>query len=264
MAENKGVRFTPLQKEVGSLSPDEKDAVFERSTTARMSLPLQVQGQYERTLEESQKLLLERSASDQLARQLSRGLRIRRSGEQRVVRSPSARKIGAVRRRSREASPRHSLVDSVRFRTGIIRKKLFNSVYLLEWFWKLFKTANKKSIDAGHPTESFSGLACFPAAAIASDGYTQEAYGGRLALWWTAATGFNCQSVSPPRQAQHNPDGTKRTYSDESSSFRTTRRPEPWERQQQYVHRFVPALNHFVYNRRVGVTFRPSNIGCGF
>lgn len=75
-------------------------------------LALQVQDQYEKTLEESEKLLLERSTSEQLARQLSRGLRIRKSAEQRVIRSPSARKIGAIRRRSRE-SPRGNLTDSV-------------------------------------------------------------------------------------------------------------------------------------------------------
>lgn len=62
-----------------------------------------IQDEYEKTLEEADKLLLEQSASEQLARQLSRGLRIRRSAEQRVIRSPSARKIGAVRRRSRES-----------------------------------------------------------------------------------------------------------------------------------------------------------------
>ena len=43
-----------------------------------------------------------------MALQLRRGLRIRRSAEQRVIRSPSARKIGAIRRRSRD-SPRTSL-----------------------------------------------------------------------------------------------------------------------------------------------------------
>lgn len=76
-----------------------------------------VQGAYVKTLEESEKLLLERTATEQLARQLSRGLRIRRSADQRVIRSPSARKIGAIRRRSRE-SPRVN--DSV-----IISKKYF-------------------------------------------------------------------------------------------------------------------------------------------
>lgn len=73
---------------------------------------MEVQDQYEKTLEESDKLLQERSASEELARQLSRGLRIRKSAEQRVIRSPSARKIGAIRRRSRE-SPRANSSDSV-------------------------------------------------------------------------------------------------------------------------------------------------------
>lgn len=77
-----------------------------------VSLVHEVQDQYEKTLEESDKFLLERSASEQLARQMSRGLRIRKSAEQRVIRSPSARKIGAIRRRSRE-SPRANLADSV-------------------------------------------------------------------------------------------------------------------------------------------------------
>jgi len=69
----------------------------------------QVQNQYEKTLEESERLLLERTASEQLAQQLKRGLRIRRSADQRVIRSPSARKIGAIRRRSSRDSPRPSI-----------------------------------------------------------------------------------------------------------------------------------------------------------
>ena len=106
-----------------------------------MSLPLQVQGQYEKTLEESEKLILERSASEQLARQLSRGLRIRRSAEQRVLRSPSARKIGAVRRRSRESSPRQSLLDSVN--SVIYFKILFSYMSLKDhplWFFVVCRT----------------------------------------------------------------------------------------------------------------------------
>ena len=75
-------------------------------------VPLSVQGAYVKALEESEKLLLQRVATEQLARQLGRGLRIRRSADQRVIRSPSARKIGAIRRRSRE-SPRLSLINAV-------------------------------------------------------------------------------------------------------------------------------------------------------
>ena len=76
------------------------------SSTPASSL---VQNQYEKTLEESERLLLERTASEQLAQQLKRGLRIRRSADQRVIRSPSARKIGAIRRRSSRDSPRASI-----------------------------------------------------------------------------------------------------------------------------------------------------------
>jgi hypothetical protein len=59
-----------------------------------------VQTVYERTLVESEKL--GDASADHLARRLSRELRIRRSLESKVIRSPSARKIGTIRRRSKE------------------------------------------------------------------------------------------------------------------------------------------------------------------
>jgi hypothetical protein len=59
-----------------------------------------VQTAYERTLVESEKL--GDSSADHLARRLSRELRFRRSLESKVMRSPSARKIGTIRRRSKE------------------------------------------------------------------------------------------------------------------------------------------------------------------
>jgi hypothetical protein len=60
-----------------------------------------VQGEYERTLEDSERFSNCQS-TEQLAKRLSRELKIRRSGENKVIRSPSARKIGSLRRRSRE------------------------------------------------------------------------------------------------------------------------------------------------------------------
>jgi len=96
---------------------DQKEIVESAPQVGEEVVSSSVQGAYVKTLEESEKLLLERTATEQLARQLSRGLRIRRSADQRVIRSPSARKIGAIRRRSRE-SPRVN--DSV-----IISKKYF-------------------------------------------------------------------------------------------------------------------------------------------
>lgn len=59
-----------------------------------------VQTAYEITLVESEKL--GESSADHLARRLNRELRIRRSLESKVMRSPSARKIGTIRRRSKE------------------------------------------------------------------------------------------------------------------------------------------------------------------
>lgn len=59
-----------------------------------------VQTAYERTLVESEKL--GDASTDHLAKRLSRELRIRRSLENKVIRSPSARKIGTIRRRSKE------------------------------------------------------------------------------------------------------------------------------------------------------------------
>jgi hypothetical protein len=59
-----------------------------------------VQTAYERTLVESEKL--GDASTDHLARRLSRELRLRRSLESKVIRSPSARKIGSIRRRSKE------------------------------------------------------------------------------------------------------------------------------------------------------------------
>ena len=113
-----------MEQGLKTLSPD---CLIEGKSSP---LATDVQDKYEKTMEECDKLLLERSASEQLARQMSRGLRIRKSAEHRVIRSPSARKIGAIRRRSRE-SPRANLSDSVIKESSITRFKCqFNSFYL--------------------------------------------------------------------------------------------------------------------------------------
>lgn len=59
-----------------------------------------IQTAYEKTLEEAS---IENSrTSDYLAKRLSKELKIRRSAEHKIIRSPSARKIGSIRRRSQE------------------------------------------------------------------------------------------------------------------------------------------------------------------
>lgn len=77
--------------------------------------PAAVLSKYERTLEQTEAtnaaaVVAESPATDQLAKRLSRELKIRRSVEHSaaVIRSPSARKIGTMRRRSRESAVRLS------------------------------------------------------------------------------------------------------------------------------------------------------------
>lgn len=65
-----------------------------------MNGPDKVLDKYERTLEDTENLV--NTSTDHLAKRLSRELKIRRSEEHKVIRSPSARKIGSMRRRSRE------------------------------------------------------------------------------------------------------------------------------------------------------------------
>ncbi|XP_034834059.1 uncharacterized protein [Maniola hyperantus] len=60
----------------------------------------QVQNVYEQTLEEV--AMLNCQGSEHLARRLSKELKIRPKEEAKIIRSPSARKIGSIRRRSKE------------------------------------------------------------------------------------------------------------------------------------------------------------------
>lgn len=63
--------------------------------------PEKVLEKFSKTLEETESMNSTPS-TEQLAKHLSRGLKIRRSAEHKVIRSPSARKIGSIRRRSQE------------------------------------------------------------------------------------------------------------------------------------------------------------------
>ncbi|XP_055523946.1 uncharacterized protein LOC129717797 [Wyeomyia smithii] len=61
-----------------------------------------ITNKYNMTLKTTEPMEASNSCTDQLAKRLSRELKIRRNVEQCVMRSPSARKIGSLRRRSRE------------------------------------------------------------------------------------------------------------------------------------------------------------------
>lgn len=86
--------FTKLQ----SLSNNSLDSV---DTNDMKNGPERVLAKFERTLEETE-MMNASPMTEKLAKHLSRGLKIRSSTENRVLRSPSARKIGSIRRRSQE------------------------------------------------------------------------------------------------------------------------------------------------------------------
>lgn len=81
-----------------SLSTDSLDSV---DTNDTRNGPERVLEKFEQTLEETETMNTS-PMTEQLAKHLSRGLKIRSSAENRVFRSPSARKIGSIRRRSQE------------------------------------------------------------------------------------------------------------------------------------------------------------------
>lgn len=78
-------------------------AVHQSEDVSMISPPGQianVQDKYVRALEETEELTRSAGGTDELAKRLGRDLKIRRSVEHKIMRSPSARKIGSIRRRS--------------------------------------------------------------------------------------------------------------------------------------------------------------------
>lgn len=87
--------FTKLQSSLANSSIDSVD------TNDTRNGPERVLEKFERTIEETE-MMNTSPMTEQLAKHLSRGLKIRSSAENRVFRSPSARKIGNIRRKSQE------------------------------------------------------------------------------------------------------------------------------------------------------------------
>lgn len=97
----------------------------------------QVQDVYEQTLEEV--AMLQCPTSDHLARRLSKELKIRPTEQNKVIRSPSARKIGSIRRRSKENV------------TKIVRHKSWNASTLsqaVERFYPYAGSSRSRGADA--------------------------------------------------------------------------------------------------------------------
>lgn len=88
--------FIKLQSSLSNNSFDSVD------TNDTRNGPERVLEKFERALEETELMNTSPMMTEQLAKRLSRGLKIRSSAEHRVIRSPSARKIGSIRRKSQD------------------------------------------------------------------------------------------------------------------------------------------------------------------
>lgn len=82
-----------ISQEFGCISTNQENL-------APCSSASKVQSEYEKTLEEAS--IGSTATADHLAKRLGKELKIRRSAEHKIIRSPSARKIGNLRRRSQE------------------------------------------------------------------------------------------------------------------------------------------------------------------
>lgn len=91
-------RVSEIERRI-SLEMDNMQSQMDVDENCDKDLVKNVQSAYEQTLVQAEPLS---PATDHLARRLSRELKIRRSSEHMVIRSPSARKIGTLKRRSRE------------------------------------------------------------------------------------------------------------------------------------------------------------------
>lgn len=91
--------FSNVKRKSLELSNNSNDTDIYNHT---LNGPEKVLNKYEQTLDDTEAISTT-PATERLAKRLSKDLKIRRSAEQIIMRSPSARKIGTIRRRSRES-----------------------------------------------------------------------------------------------------------------------------------------------------------------
>lgn len=89
---------TRISQEFKSIANESREVLTTHSAN-------KVQSEYEKTLEEAS--IGNTMNADHLAKRLGKELKIRRSSEHKIIRSPSARKIGVMRRRSQEKPVRY-------------------------------------------------------------------------------------------------------------------------------------------------------------
>ncbi|KAK3932796.1 Rho GTPase-activating protein 11A [Frankliniella fusca] len=117
---------------------------------------LAVQNVYEKTLEDAD--ITKDSSTDQLAKRLSRELKIRRSSDGKVMRSPSARKIGSIRRRSRERQSPSLRRELRRNKSWHMMQRPVNVTLMTPSSSMDVPLAQNSRLRRGRPNTVFSGL----------------------------------------------------------------------------------------------------------
>ncbi|XP_011882798.1 PREDICTED: uncharacterized protein LOC105570305 isoform X2 [Vollenhovia emeryi] len=110
-----------------------------------------IQTAYEKTLEEAS--IENTLTNDYLAKRLSKELKIRRSGEHKIIRSPSARKIGSLRRRSQEKITSKRVRRSASWHTA----PEFNLQHHIPLKRQVNVYSSKYLEEQSHPTERCNG-----------------------------------------------------------------------------------------------------------
>lgn len=130
------------------------------SAAQNLSCSEMIQSAYERMREETEGQLGTPGPSDMLSRRLDRELKIRnrRSGEHRVIRSPSERRIGTIRRRSKESvqNTAKSLISPEEVATPVPAPPAFHHTPKMKA--TLLSTPASASLRRGRPNSVKSGL----------------------------------------------------------------------------------------------------------
>lgn len=154
--EEERLEQSTVQHMTASLFPNMSTA----TTSQNLSCSEMIQNAYERMREETEGQLGTPGPSDTLSRRLNRELKIRnrRSGEHPVIRSPSERRIGTIRRRSKESvqNTAKSLINPEEVATPAPAASAFQ--YTPKMKATLLSTPASASLRRGRPNSVKSGL----------------------------------------------------------------------------------------------------------
>ncbi|XP_053693936.1 uncharacterized protein LOC128741857 [Sabethes cyaneus] len=144
---------------------------------------------YNMTLKTTEPIEANNSSTDQLAKRLSRELKIRRSAEHCMMRSPSARKIGSMRRRSRE-SARLSRNQSWHLGSSILNKQpVLSPMSDLSFYPKTnLKRGRPNTVQSGLKQPELSPVRCNKSNEDSRNVNAEEKCGMK---WTNAETFFN-------------------------------------------------------------------------